>query len=156
MFCNLHGKPYHGRHHRNGDSEQFVCVCSSWRPGLNSPTPCKRFIYGTILDKAVWKRATEILMEPETILGELERRRQVQSVTEESVSDDLARVERKLEGNRKAETNFVYQMAHDADTEIYSRVMAKFKAERTWCLEEKERLERQLAAVGRALSPLSK
>ena len=148
--CDVHDKVYHGRHHKKDHPDEFVYVCSSWKTGLNNPTPCKRFIYGATLDRVVWEKASQVLTNPEVILGELERRRQAQNSTEESVLDTLIKVDKKLEANVRAETRLVdLYVRGEISPDIYPRSQATLKAERTWCQEEKDRLLTQLEAVRR-------
>ncbi len=140
MVCEVHGRPYHGRHP--------VYVCSSYRPGRGTPTPCKRYIYGPTLENEVWDSAVDVLNRPEAILNALEEREEAQATTKAAVQDALDRVERKLENNRQAETRLVdLHIRGEVGADIYPRNRAMLTAERTWCEEERVRLEQQLEAV---------
>lgn len=140
MVCEVHGGSYHGRHP--------VYVCSAYRPGHTSPSPCKRYIYAPPLEQEIWKLATYILSQPEAILGALEEREMSQGTTEAAVEDSLRRVERKLEANRQAEVRLVdLYVRGEINVEIYRRNQANLKAEQVWCGEEIVRLEAQLENV---------
>jgi len=145
ITCEEHSKTYHGRYNQK---DHFVYVCSSYRPPLRSPTPCKRYIYGETLDATVWEKASAILQHPDVILSELERRRATQSETEDSIRERLNSVERKLQANKQAEAKLVNLFTRgEIEDDIFGRNKAMFKAERTWCEEEVQRLRSQLEAA---------
>jgi len=145
IICAVHGSTYHGAHHKPGS---FIYKCSAYRPGFTSSERCKRYIYGRTLEETIWEKASGILNNPELILSELERRKEAQSTTEQTMLESLKQIERRLEANRQAEAKLVdLHSRGDVSQDVYPRVRAGYKAERSWCEEEMERLQKKLTLV---------
>ncbi|MCH8870895.1 MAG: recombinase family protein [Chloroflexi bacterium] len=148
IICEEHGVPFHGVHHQ-GDGEGFVYQCGSYARGKPAKT-CKRSIWGPNIERHTWERAQSLLRNPAAIIGEVERRESMKADSEDVLNERLKRVWKQLSDNRQAEANLVELRIREGMSEdIFNRVNAKLKAERTWCGEEVQRLEDQLAAVRR-------
>ena len=147
IVCEAHGRTYHGRYHAK---DKFVYVCSAYRPGHTHLEPCKRYLYGLTLDRAVWEKASDVLSNPEVILNELERRQKTQVSTEDAIRESLQRLGRRMEANLQAEVKLLgLYVRGEVSEEVFPRTQANLKAEKTWCHEERDRLETQLRDMRR-------
>jgi site-specific DNA recombinase len=149
--CEVHNRTYRGwRQVRpSGNSVNFLYRCLGFHtrelPLMKCPKPS---MSGHIIEEEVWNRATTLLSSPETVLGGLERQRKTQEESEEVVQSALTAVIQRLNKVNSQEMELVsLRLRGDFGDEIYQKQLSLLKAERTWCQDERERLQSQLAAM---------
>ena len=148
IFCETHGKLFNGRQKGHPKGHLYICHVGA-NPTVKIEGKCvRRSMGGRGIEAQVWSRASELLSNPETVLGELSRRASVQEQTEASITEALSRAERRLQASENAEMELVsLRIRGDVADDIFHRQKALLKAERAWLREETVRLQRQVEQV---------
>jgi len=145
IVCETHHRRYHG--HGYNRSWDYVCG-SRGDPGASKcPTPT---LNGPELEAGVKAICQEILTKPEIIEAKVAKHSGQVQVTLESISKKLTALDAKEARAKTVETNLVIGKAiGDASPEAYDRALAQIKAQKAWIVEERERLQAELAAAQR-------
>jgi AMMECR1 domain-containing protein len=147
IHCETHHTRYRGRRQRGRNAN--VYLCTGYYGKAVQIGPCARTsIGGMTLEREVWERAVSLLSDPQTILDELERRRATREETGENIRELVKGVEQRLRRGEDDEMKLSTSWLRLGMSEsVYQRQLALIKAERSWCTEERDRLNHQLAAV---------
>ncbi|MFA4836150.1 MAG: recombinase zinc beta ribbon domain-containing protein [Dehalococcoidia bacterium] len=146
------GKTYYG------DDPYYICYKTlKFKAPINEqgePQTCScKAVHTKQLEEVVWKTVTDLLNQPELMVKELERLTQPNSVTRETLEEELAQVRKRLEDIPKEERRLVegYRRGMYADF-MMREEMERIKGERAAAEERQHELERQIGHLVKAIS----
>ena len=143
VFCDAHHRRYHGREKGN----RWIYACSTRSEPGHSPCP-RPNLPGQALEEQVKSLCRVVLESPEIIEQEIKSRTGTVQSTGDAIRKSLAALDRKGTGNLDTETNLALEKARgNVSQEAYDRALARVRAERTWIIEERERLQSQLQTL---------
>ena len=103
---------------------------------------------GKPLEEAVWEHVVELMTDPEKVIGGWERQKQAQENSEEVLRHAIDAVTKRMKRADSQEMELVsLRVRGDFGDDIYQRQLVLIKAERTWCQDERNRLERQIEGM---------
>jgi len=103
---------------------------------------------GIELENAVKAICRDVLSDPAIIERQVSQRAGQVDATLDSLRASLASLDKKEARNKHTETNLVMEKATGAASpEAYERCLALVKAERTWIIDERERLQAQVRTI---------
>lgn len=141
IFCRRCGRRYYG----DPQHGYRAYRCSARR--AMPPSICGNpTISAAKLEVKVWEEIKRVLLNPELLISEIERRKQEQEEPD-FLLDNLNIVNRRLEGLRNRETRLVrlYTFA-EIDDELWKSEKARIETERRQLEPERDKLYRQLEA----------
>lgn len=151
IHCDVHNRSYRGKCQTrpSGNSVNLLYCCpvanAKEMPLVKCPKPS---MSGPAIEAEIWGKATDLLTSPDTIIGGLERQQKMQVESEEVIRAALSSIVQRQTKMENQEMELVtLRLRGDFGDEIYQRQLALLKAERSWCQDEGERLERQLESM---------
>ncbi len=153
IVCETHDRVFGGWPGKREKDYRYICRVSFSQAVLVGEKCIRRSISGPSIEGQVWTKAADLLSTPETVVGELNRRGQIQEQTEVSIAQRLDHAEKRLKANEAAEMELVsLRIRGDVADNIFQRQKSLLNAERSWLTEETPRLQRQVEQLRQAFA----
>ena len=151
--CGMCGRTYGGvvhRTHRGVGQYAYHYCRGRWAKPWEGEKCFARTFRAQDLEDGVYDLLSDFIKGPEGFMAEISRRRGLLEVSAESMSKELAELERQQRLEQDAETKaFRMYTRGRVSEDVYQQEIALIRTRRKWLAEQRERLKSQLADLER-------